>query len=86
MGEIYLKYFVMMFMAKFLLPATLVRISPNALQGSSKPLMTVKGDLFIKAGGTIPGGSDAEKVNILLTAINTYIRVSDCTVLLYVPV
>ena len=63
----------MLFMAKFLLPVTLVCISPNALQGSDKPLMTLKGDLVLKAGGTIPEESDAPKVNILLTAINTYI-------------
>ena len=31
--------------------------------------MTLKGDLVLKAGGTIPEEGDAQKVNILLTAI-----------------
>ena len=55
-------------MAKFLLPAALVCISPNALQGSDEPLTTIKGDLLLQAGGTIPE-SDAQKVNILLTLL-----------------
>ena len=40
--------------------------------------MTLKGDLFLKAGGTIPEESDARKVNILLTTINTYIYIYMC--------